>query len=80
MKLIQLEPGQSGVVFQCEKNELPLKLMEMGCIDGEIITFLKRAPLGSPYYYKIGDSHIALSKDLAKLIDVKPLNNGKEKN
>ncbi len=80
MKLIKLKPGEKAIAFGCEKNDLPLKLMEMGCLDGTEIIFLKRAPLGSPFYYKIGDTRIAIDKELARKIDVKLLNDEQEKN
>ena len=79
MKLTDLKPHQKVIAINCENSLLPLKLMEMGCVDGVEIEFLNKAPLGSPYYYKIGDTRIALGKDVAKMIEVSEKPNEKEK-
>jgi ferrous iron transport protein A len=81
MKLSELKPQQKAKAINCENSILPLKLMEMGCVDGVEIIFLNRAPLGSPYYYKIGDTRIALGKEIADLIEVEETENenGNEK-
>ncbi len=84
MKLTELKPSQKGIAINCENSLLPLKLMEMGCVDGVEIEFINKAPLGSPYYYKIGGTRIALGKEIAEMIDVKPTkkhdDNEEEKN
>ncbi len=79
MKLTDIKPHQKVVAVNCENSLLPLKLMEMGCIDGVEIEFLNKAPMGSPYYYKIGDTRIALGKNIAEMIEVEDPNKEKEK-
>ena len=74
MKLSALKPHQKAVAVNCENNSLPLKLMEMGCIDGVEIELINKAPLGSPYYYKIGGTRIAIGKEIADMIDIKVIN------
>ncbi len=71
MKLTTLKPNQKALAKSCENSKLPLKLMEMGCVDGVEIRFIKRAPFGSPYYYLIGDTRIALGKEIAEMIEVR---------
>jgi Fe2+ transport system protein FeoA len=44
--------------------------MEMGCVDGVEIEFMFQAPLGTPFYYKIGNTRIALGKEIVNEIEV----------
>ncbi len=80
MKLTELKPKQKVIAVNCENSLLPLKLMEMGCVDGMEIEFINKAPLGSPYYYKIGDTRIALGKEIADMIEVKEMRKENAKN
>ena len=70
MTLIDLPKNQKAIITKCQENELPLKLMEMGCVDGVEITFISKAPFGTPYYYMLGDTRIALGEEIVKQIEV----------
>jgi ferrous iron transport protein A len=47
-KLSELKIGESGVIHSFENDDIFLKLMEMGCIPGELIIVEQIAPLGDP--------------------------------
>ena len=47
-KLSDLKIGESGKIASFENDEIFIKLMEMGCVPGEIITVEQVAPLGDP--------------------------------
>lgn len=47
-KLSELKQGCSGTIVSFEKDEISIKLMEMGCIPGEKIKVEQIAPLGDP--------------------------------
>jgi len=47
-KLSELEPGQKAIIKKFNNNELYLKLMEMGCLPGEVVVLEQVAPLGDP--------------------------------
>jgi ferrous iron transport protein A len=70
MNLTNLQNNQRAVIVNCQEKQLPLKLMEMGCIDGVQVQLLNRAPLGTPLYFLIGDTRIALGKEIADEIEV----------
>ncbi len=72
MKLIALPKKQRAVITGIDAD-LPLKLMEMGVVKGADIVFLGNAPFGSPYYYRLDHSHIALGKELCEKIEIKIL-------
>lgn len=71
MTLDQLSIGQSAEIIEVDIQQVPLKLIDIGCIAGNTVQLLQIAPLGDPLYLKINDSFFSIRKDLAKLIQVK---------
>jgi ferrous iron transport protein A len=47
-RLSELEAGQKAIINSFEKDEIFIKLMEMGCIPGEVVQVEQVAPLGDP--------------------------------
>jgi ferrous iron transport protein A len=47
-KLSELGVGQRATIQSFENDELFIKLMEMGCVPGEMIKVEQIAPLGDP--------------------------------
>ncbi len=65
-----LEAGQTGVI--CEKGfeNIPLKLLEMGCLPGNAITLVRKAPFSDPICISINGSQYIIRKDTAHMIPV----------
>ena len=76
--LDKLALGQRAIIKSIETDKLPLKLMEMGCLPGNEISLLYLAPFQDPMYLKIDESHLAIRKEVAQYIMVKPLIDGKK--
>ena len=70
MKLSQLEVGEIGIVKEFTDLEMSVKLMEMGCLPGEIISVEKVAPLGDPISIIVSGYHLSLRLDEASKIIV----------
>lgn len=70
MTLNQLEKSQKALIISINTNNVPLKLIEMGCLPGNIVDVLQIAPLSDPIYIKVNDSFLSIRKDLAKEIEV----------
>jgi ferrous iron transport protein A len=51
-KLSELEAGEKGIIHSFEKDELYIKLLEMGCVPGEPVKVVQVAPLGDPDIYR----------------------------
>lgn len=68
MTLSDLKAGQQGRIKGFETSELELKLMEMGCIPGELVTVEKVAPLGDPISIRVAGYSLSLRKDEARQI------------
>ena len=60
MRLSQLKAGERGRIQGFETSDLELKLMEMGCIPGELVIVEKIAPLGDPISIRIAGYSLSL--------------------
>ena len=69
--LDQLALGEKAEIEQIETDFLPLKLIEMGCLPGNSISLIQKAPFGDPLYLKIDESHLAIRKETAQHIFVR---------
>jgi ferrous iron transport protein A len=74
VRLSQLKPGQGGVIKEFKKNEIFLKLMEMGCVPGERIQMEQVAPLGDPISVSVAGYHLSLRLNEADHIFVEITN------
>jgi len=70
-KLSELKKGQRAVIESFTDYDLSLKLLEMGCIPGEIIELSRIAPLGDPIAISVSGYQLSLRKDEAATICVK---------
>lgn len=68
--LAALKKGQKAVITGFNIDAIPLKLLEMGCLPGNVVELLQVAPLGDPIYINVNDSHVAIRKETAVEIDV----------
>jgi ferrous iron transport protein A len=73
-RLSELGAGARAKILSFEKNELFLKLMEMGCVPGEIIKVEKIAPLGDPISIAVAGYSLSLRLDEAENIFVELMN------
>ena len=53
---------------------MKLKLMEMGCLPGEVITVDRFAPLGDPMAVRVGNATISIRMDEAENVLVSSAN------
>ena len=65
-----LKKGQKGVIKDFTDNDLPIKLLELGCLPGNTVELGQRAPLNDPIYINVNGSHIAIRTDLAQKIEL----------
>ena len=72
-RLSELSTGSTARIHSFEKNDVFLKLMEMGCVPGEIIKVEKIAPLGDPISIAVAGYSLSLRLDEAENIFVEQL-------
>ena len=70
MKLSDLRVGQQAVIKEFGRDEISIKLMEMGFIPGEIIYIEKFAPLGDPISVCVAGYSLSLRINEAACINV----------
>jgi Fe2+ transport system protein FeoA len=72
-RLSELVPGTTATIVSFEDNDLFLKLMEMGCVPGELVRVEQVAPLGDPISITIAGYNLSLRLNEAENIFVEPL-------
>jgi ferrous iron transport protein A len=72
-RLSELAIGQKAEILSFEKDEIFIKLMEMGCVPGEIVKVEQIAPLGDPISISVAGYHLSLRINEANSIFVQPL-------
>jgi ferrous iron transport protein A len=71
--LAGLKKGQKAIITDLNIDAVPLKLLEMGCLPGNVVELLQVAPLGDPIYINVNESHVAIRMETAAQIDVELL-------
>ncbi|WP_374540788.1 ferrous iron transport protein A [Flavobacterium sp.] len=67
-----LKKGQKAEIVEINIDEIPLKLIEMGCLPGNTIELIQIAPLGDPLFFNVNDSKVAIRKKTAAYIYINP--------
>ena len=63
--LAQLRRGQQAVIADVSSRFVPLKLLEMGCLPGNLVELVQVAPFADPMYLNINGTHLAIRKETA---------------
>ena len=69
--LSELKRGQEALIDSFTDYELSLKLLEMGCIPGEMVKVTRIAPLGDPVAIWVSGYQLSLRKAEAATIRVR---------
>ena len=72
-KINSLKKGEKAIIKDFDIDTIPLKLLEMGCLPGNVVELLQIAPFGDPLYLNINGSHLAIRIETAKEIEVEIL-------
>jgi len=68
--IASLHIGELGYISEDASNEIPLKLMEMGCLPGAEVELIQVAPLNDPLYICVNGSHLAIRRETAATISI----------
>ncbi len=70
--LADIKRGQQGIITDVSSIHIPLKLLEMGCLPGNLVELVQVAPFADPMYLNINGTHLAIRKETAThiLIDI----------
>lgn len=72
--IYSLKKGEKAIIKDFDIDAIPLKLLEMGCLPGNIVELLQIAPFGDPLYLDINGSHLAIRIETAREIEVEIIN------
>ena len=65
-----LKIGDKATIMEFDIDTVPLKLLEMGCLPGNVVQLLQIAPFGDPLYLDVNGSHLAIRIETARRIMV----------
>jgi len=60
-----LQKGERAIITDVMTDEVPLKLLEMGCLPGNEVQLLQIAPFSDPLYIDVNGCHMAIRKETA---------------
>jgi len=70
MTVAQLKRGQKGIIREFAEINLPIKLLELGCLPGNMVELVQIAPFNDPIYVNVNGCHIAIRRETARLIEL----------
>ena len=59
-RLSELGIGKKAIIHSFEKDDIFIKLMEMGCVPGEEVKVIQVAPLGDPISISVAGYNLSL--------------------
>ena len=71
LTLADLEIGDVATIESFDVEQLPMKLIEMGCLPGNRVNLLQVAPGNDPLYLNISGSFLAIRRETAVQIIVR---------
>ncbi len=71
--LSSLGTGKRGIIQHFSKDEISIKLMEMGCVPGELVRVEQVAPLGDPISVSVAGYNLSLRLSEAEQIFVEEI-------
>lgn len=71
--IVDLKRGQRAIIKSFTSEDIPLKLLEMGCLPGNEVVLVQTAPFKDPLYLDINGSHLAIRKETAMHIEIEIL-------
>ncbi|MFK5973186.1 MAG: FeoA family protein [Flavobacteriaceae bacterium] len=74
----QLKRGQRGIIKEFTHDILPIKLLELGCLPGNVVELIQIAPLKDPIYINVNGAHIAIRKSVAHQIELELIDDSQE--
>ncbi len=66
--IANLRVGETGIIDDISFDCIPLSLLEMGCLPGETVELIQKAPLKDPLYIRVNGSHLAIRTETASQI------------
>ncbi len=79
MTLLDLQNGEKGIIQKVRgRGAFRRRIIEMGFVAGKIVEVIKKAPLKDPIEYSIMGYNVSLRSSESMLIEVIPMETGKD--
>lgn len=73
--IAHLKKGEKATIHDFEVEEIPLKLLEMGCLPGNSVELIQIAPFGDPLYLNINGAYVSIRVETAEKIKIDRIQN-----
>lgn len=70
LTIASLKKGQRAIIKEFSVDVVPLKLLEMGCLPGNEVSLVQKAPFNDPLYLNINGCHLAIRQETACKIEI----------
>ena len=77
MSIADLQEGEKAIIENIDHAEIPLKLIELGCLPGNEVELIQRAPFQDPICIKLNGSNLAIREELAKRVQITKVEYGR---
>lgn len=71
--MAELGKGERAIIDSFTDAEVSQKLLEMGCLPGEVVQVKNIAPLGDPIAISVGGYVLGLRKEEASFVIIRPV-------
>ncbi|MDC9722058.1 MAG: FeoA family protein [Urechidicola sp.] len=71
LTIATLKKGEKGIIQDFDIDAIPLKLIEMGCLPGNLVELVQHAPFHDPLYVNLNGCYVAIRADTAMKISIK---------
>ena len=71
--IANLKKYEKGIVKSIDIENIPLKLIELGCFLGSEVQIIEKATFGDPIYIKMNNTYLSIRKDMASLIEIEKI-------
>lgn len=68
--IAHLKKNEMAVIKHIDIEQVPLKLIELGCFVGSQVRVIEKANLGCPIYIQINNTYLSIRKDMASQIEI----------
>lgn len=73
LTISHLKKGEKGIIKNIDIENIPLKLIELGCFVGSEVEVIQRASFGDPIYVNMNNSYLSIRKEMAALIEIEKI-------
>lgn len=68
-----LKKQEKGIIKEINLEEIPMKLIELGCLPESEVSVFDKAPMNDPIYLNINGVHLAIREEVARHILVEKI-------